>query len=113
MYKLPERLKHIRSSRNLTQTQIAAKLGMTYQEYQKIETGKTVIRADKLVHICETLDISSDDLLGLKATSKEMEVVKIEGIVESANKGRFYLTKQDIRDQCGFWTSHSYGYSDQ
>lgn len=94
MYKLPERLKHIRASRNLTQTQIAAKLGMTYQEYQKIESGKTIIRADKLFHICETLDISSDDLLGLKRLGKEMEVVTVSGVPEAAKiKGKSGLVK--------------------
>lgn len=66
MYNLPLKLKELRQSKSLTQTQIAEKLGMTYQEYQKIENGKTVVRADKLFHICETLSISADWLLGLK-----------------------------------------------
>ena len=65
MYTLPIRLKEIRVNSNLTQSQIAEKLGMTYQEYQKIENGKTIIRADKLYHICDTLHISADWLLGL------------------------------------------------
>lgn len=66
MYNLPDNLKKLRRLRGLTQTQIAATLNMTYQEYQKIESGKTVIRADKLYHICDTLNISSDELLGIQ-----------------------------------------------
>ena len=85
MYKLPGNLKEIRAKKNLTQTQIAEKLGMTYQEYQKIETGKTVIRADKLYHICRTLGISSDELLGLKGNG--LEVVGIKGVEPAILKG--------------------------
>ena len=65
MYILPEQIKKMRLNKGYTQIQIAEKLGMTYQEYQKIESGKTVIRADKLFHICKTLEVSSDWLLGL------------------------------------------------
>lgn len=65
MYNLPINLKQLRLRKNLTQIQIAELLEMTYQEYQKIENGKTIIRADKLCHICETLKISADWLLGL------------------------------------------------
>lgn len=94
MYKLPENLKDIRSRKKLTQTQIAEKLGMTYQEYQKIEAGKTVIRADKLFHICETLDVSADELLGLRGIDKELEVVAVEGLPKAAKiKGKSDLVK--------------------
>lgn len=65
MYTLPVKLRQFRISEGLTQSQIAEKLEMTYQEYQKIENGKTVIRADKLSHICKTLNVSADWLLGL------------------------------------------------
>ena len=70
MYALPIRLKRLRVEAGLTQSQIAEKLGMTYQEYQKIENGKTIIRADKLHHICITLDISADWLLGLNLNNQ-------------------------------------------
>lgn len=67
MYNFPNRLKQLRLNYGMTQMQIADKLSMTYQEYQKIESGKTIIRVDKLFHICETLAVSSDWLLGLKS----------------------------------------------
>lgn len=87
MYKLPGNLKEIRAKKNLTQTQIAEKLGMTYQEYQKIEAGKTVIRADKLYHICETLDISADEVLGLKkGTNKQKEFASVMFAAEIKGK---------------------------
>lgn len=64
MKNIQSKIKEYRTEHKLTQTQIANLLGMTYQEYQKIETGKTIIRTDKLQHICETLNISADWLLG-------------------------------------------------
>lgn len=71
MYTLPVQMKKLRNNLGMTQTQIAEKLGMTYQEYQKIENGKTIIRADKLLHICMTLCVSADWLLGLNIDTQK------------------------------------------
>lgn len=106
MYKLPGNLKEIRAKKKLTQTQIAEKLGMTYQEYQKIEAGKTVIRADKLIHICETLGVSADELLGLKKQGIELIATDFKGIHEAAalkdvkpvfEKGRAATVKRALK----------------
>lgn len=60
------RLKEAREKLCLTQTEIATMLGMAQQTYQKIESGKAEnIRITTLKHICKTLDISADWLLGL------------------------------------------------
>ena len=66
MANLQTRLKEYRVKNGLTQVQISEILEMTYQEYQKIEGGKTNIRVDKLIHICRRLNLSSDWLLGMK-----------------------------------------------
>ena len=61
------RLKEAREALKMTQTDIATRLGMAQQTYQKIESGKAEnIRISTLKHICKTLDISADWLLGLK-----------------------------------------------
>lgn len=61
------RLKEAREKLRMTQTEIAALLGMAQQTYQKIESGKAEnIRITTLKHICKTLNISADWLLGLK-----------------------------------------------
>ena len=67
MSTVQERLKEARQALGLTQTEIAAKLGMKQATWQKLESGKTPdMRISTLKHICETLNISSDWLLGLK-----------------------------------------------
>lgn len=60
------KLKEAREKLGMTQTELATKLGMVQQTYQKIESGKADnIRITTLKHICKTLDISADWLLGL------------------------------------------------
>ncbi len=47
--------------------EISEKLGMKQATYQKLESGTTSdMRISTLIHICETLDVSADWLLGLK-----------------------------------------------
>lgn len=60
------KLKELRETRKMTQSEIASLLGMAQQTYQKIESGKAEnIRISTLKHICKTLNVSSDWLLGL------------------------------------------------
>lgn len=60
------RLKEARLRRGYTQAEIAQKLNVTQQAYQKLETGKTVdMRISTIKRICKILEISADWLLGL------------------------------------------------
>ena len=60
------RLKEARITRNLTQCQLADKLNLSQQAYQRLEAGVTTdMRISTLKNICKTLDISADWLLGL------------------------------------------------
>lgn len=61
------RLKQARITAGLTQQEIATRLGVTQQAYQKIEIGRTPdMRISTLYKLCQILDVSSDWLLGLK-----------------------------------------------
>jgi transcriptional regulator with XRE-family HTH domain len=42
----------------LTQEAVGKKLGVTYQQVQKYENGKSRITASRLFVICEALDVS-------------------------------------------------------
>ena len=67
MESLQMRLKQKRLELGLTQTEISEKLGMKQATYQKLESGKTPdMRISTLMHICTTLGISSDWLLGIE-----------------------------------------------
>lgn len=61
------RFKELRNKLDMTQTEIAAKLGMNQVTWQKLESGKTPDpRASTIVHICKTLGVSANWLLGLE-----------------------------------------------
>ena len=60
------RFHDLRIKLGLTQPAIAEKLGMKTAMWQKLETGRTPDpRASTIAHICKTLDVSADWLLGL------------------------------------------------
>ena len=61
------RFKELRLKLELTQSEIAAKLGMKTAMWQKLEYGTTPDpRTSTIVHICKTLGVSTDWLLGME-----------------------------------------------
>ena len=61
-----KRLKQARLNKGYTQVEIASKLGIPQQTWQRYETGKFDLKMSSIYNICKALDISSDWLLGLK-----------------------------------------------
>ncbi|GGJ13061.1 helix-turn-helix domain-containing protein [Paenibacillus hunanensis] len=60
-----ERLKNERVLQNLTQEDMANKLGITRQAYGNYETGKRDVDSQTLVKLSNILDVSVDYLLDL------------------------------------------------
>ena len=61
---LAERLKNERNKIGLSQKELADKLGMNARTYASYERGERDISTSVLLTICQTLNISSDALLG-------------------------------------------------
>lgn len=60
------RFHELRLYLGLSQTQIADKLGMKFQHWQKLESGRTQDpRISTIAHICKTFNVSADWLMGL------------------------------------------------
>lgn len=60
------RFRELRIKLGLTQPAIAEKLGMKTAMWQKLESGRTPDpRTSTIVHICQTLNVSADWLMGL------------------------------------------------
>lgn len=60
------KFKELRIKLGMTQPAIAEKLGMKTAMWQKLESGRTPDpRASTIVHICQTLEVSADWLMGL------------------------------------------------
>ena len=62
------KIRDVRISKNLTQEQIAAKLGVNRATYINIESGKRKLTIDELISLCHILGIS---LSSLTITSEE------------------------------------------
>jgi len=52
------RMREGRRALNVTQESLGEKLGVTFQQIQKYESGRNRISAARLFEICETLDVS-------------------------------------------------------
>ena len=59
------KLKKSRISIGLTQKEVANKLGMAYQQYQKYENGIYELNYNQIIQLCNILEISADYLFGL------------------------------------------------
>lgn len=62
------RLAAVRKARNVTQVQLAERLGITQSMLSKYERGDLRLHGTMLARIAEILAVSIDDLLGVKIT---------------------------------------------
>ena len=61
--KLSDNLKKIRKEHNLSQEQLAEKLGVSRQSVSKWESGQAYPEMDKMIQICQMFNLSVDELL--------------------------------------------------
>ncbi len=66
MANFAQRLKQLRTTRNLTQTRLAELLAISPRVYSRWETGDVTPHFDTIVRIAELLEVSLDDLAGRK-----------------------------------------------
>lgn len=78
-----QRLREIRERRNLTQVQLAEKLGLDQTLISAYERGKIRMHAGLIAALAKTLRVSADDLLGLKQ-SKQNGAIKSRGLRKRA-----------------------------
>jgi len=72
MANFAERLRTLRSRRNINQARFADLLGISPRVYNRWETGDAVPHFDTVVKIAEALDVSLDELAGrIDATDKQ------------------------------------------
>ena len=68
---LGEKLRNIREKQNLIQKEIATKLGITFQQYQKYERGENRIPTKSLVTFCEITNSDIKELTGCNVSNYE------------------------------------------
>ncbi|MCT4552704.1 MAG: helix-turn-helix domain-containing protein [Alphaproteobacteria bacterium] len=57
------RIRFYRNALSLSQKDLAGRLGISYQQYQKYESGRNKVSISRLIEICEVYNISPDKFL--------------------------------------------------
>ena len=65
MQTYPIRLRQLREDHDLTQTEVAAYLGINQTVYSRYETGKNDMKPFQIVALCDFYKVSADYVLGL------------------------------------------------
>ena len=73
MVDLGHKLKTLRLQHNLTQSQLASKLGLTKSVVSAYETGLRLPSYDVLIHLAKIFNVSTDYLLGVE-NKQELDV---------------------------------------
>ena len=60
-----EKIAYERDRQNITQKEMAARLGIKQQQYSRYEKGINVMPVTYLPKICKILNVSADYILGL------------------------------------------------
>jgi transcriptional regulator with XRE-family HTH domain len=68
-----------RAARGWTQTELAERIGVTYQQVQKYERGSCRVAASMLFRIGRCLEVSLDTFLPLAGDDKAIKGPQIEG----------------------------------
>lgn len=59
----PDNLKHWREDLQLSQEEVAEKMDVTVEEWQRMEQGEKEMSNAFLIRLCKTFGVSSDDIL--------------------------------------------------
>ncbi|MCK0068338.1 MULTISPECIES: helix-turn-helix domain-containing protein [Kordiimonas] len=75
-----ERIRQLRKERHITQTELGAAVGLTFQQIQKYEKAKNRISASKLVQIADIFNVDVSELF--KGSMAYEDVPESEEIAE-------------------------------
>ncbi|MBQ2999284.1 MAG: helix-turn-helix transcriptional regulator [Clostridia bacterium] len=71
-----ENIRNFRKKNNLTQEELADRLGVTYQSVSRWENGATYPDLELLPAISELLSVTVDELLGMPQIEKEKRAIE-------------------------------------
>lgn len=91
---LSEKLLNLRKANDLTQEELAEKIGVSRQAVSKWESGQSVPELDKIVALCELFDITTDyllkpselDLLSVKTQMLAKQQENLENAIQKKEK---------------------------
>jgi len=100
-HKLAERIKKMREDRELSQEDLASKLGLPRPSISQLESGQRDISSIELAKLAKIFEISVDDLLSPDLDEKECKDMKRKAKAPKFNKEKFKQVLLYILDKCG------------
>lgn len=79
--KIGEIIKRIRKAKGFSQMELAEKIGITYQQFQKYEKGKSKITVDRLIDIAKALDVPLTTILAEIYKDNNIKTYSYEEVV--------------------------------
>lgn len=72
--RLGERIAQVRRQRGMTQTEVAQLMGVTQTVVSEYEKGTVRLHVERIVQLSKLLNVSADELLGLRPTKRDGEI---------------------------------------
>lgn len=66
---LGRRIRVLRAASNLSQAQLAERVGVSFQQIQKYESGRSELSISRLLSIARALDVSAEEIIGFYPSS--------------------------------------------
>lgn len=100
MDKMGNKIRHLRESRNMTQTELSEMLGMkTYTTVSKWESGENFPKGKDLKKLAEIFNVSSDYLLGLDNVNKSSIETVYNQLVPKRQKKVYKFAERQLEEQ--------------
>jgi len=91
-YEIGQRIRKFRKACNLSQEELAEKVGISTTHMSHIETGNTKLSLSVFVDIANALSVQTDELLyDIPRNSKHNMKVKIDEILDSCTPKEAYI----------------------
>ncbi len=97
-YAIGQRIRKARKAKQLSQEQLAEKVGISTTHMSHIETGNTKLSLEVFVQITLTLDLRADELLfGAREISVEQVAGEIEHLMSDCNPTEQYIISDTVK----------------
>ena len=96
-YKIGQRIRKFRKANNLSQEQLAEKIGISVTHLSHIETGNTKLSLQVLVNIADCLSVQTDELLYDTNIKNSYLKEEILDTISNCSTQDFYILRDIIK----------------
>ena len=102
--KIGEQIRNARLKKGLSQEMLAKLTGSSVSRISRLETGKTMVGIESLLHIADILEVGIDDLL--------QDFIHYGSVEEQIRNQIFFLLRSCTREQQLYWVENLQAYVD-